>query len=96
MSAATNQGTPLVVATSTCCEAHIVTSCQCTSLALCSALCGLRLPPGVCPQFDLLWPDLTVMEHLQLYARIKGVRPQPPQVHPGLSACQRPADPSRA
>jgi len=29
--------------------------------------------PGVCPQFDLLWPDLTVKEHLQLYARIKGV-----------------------
>jgi ABC-type multidrug transport system ATPase subunit len=29
---------------------------------------------GVCPQFDILWDDLTVQEHLLLYARIKGVR----------------------
>lgn len=28
---------------------------------------------GVCPQFDLLWPDLTVEEHLYFYARLKGV-----------------------
>lgn len=28
---------------------------------------------GVCPQFDLLWPELTVEEHLYFYARIKGV-----------------------
>ncbi len=28
---------------------------------------------GVCPQFDLLWPDLTVEEHLLFYARLKGV-----------------------
>ena len=28
---------------------------------------------GVCPQFDLLWPDLTVEEHLLFYARIRGV-----------------------
>jgi ABC-type multidrug transport system ATPase subunit len=27
---------------------------------------------GVCPQFDLLWPDLTVEEHLLFYARLKG------------------------
>ena len=24
---------------------------------------------GVCPQFDLLWPDLTVEEHLLFYSR---------------------------
>jgi len=29
---------------------------------------------GVCPQFDILWDDLTVREHLLLYARIKGVK----------------------
>jgi len=23
---------------------------------------------GVCPQFDILWPDLTVEEHLLFYA----------------------------
>ncbi|KAH9268391.1 hypothetical protein BASA83_009390 [Batrachochytrium salamandrivorans] len=28
---------------------------------------------GVCPQFDILWPDLTVEEHLFFYARLKGV-----------------------
>eukprot|EP00392_Amoebophrya_sp_AT5.2_P011310 g11387.t1 len=28
---------------------------------------------GVCPQFDCVWGDLTVEEHLKLYARIKGV-----------------------
>jgi ABC-type multidrug transport system ATPase subunit len=28
---------------------------------------------GVCPQFDIVWDDLTVCEHLLLYARIKGV-----------------------
>lgn len=28
---------------------------------------------GVCPQFDLLWPDLTIQEHLFFYARLKGV-----------------------
>jgi len=27
---------------------------------------------GVCPQFDLLWPDLTVEEHLYFYVRIRG------------------------
>ncbi|KAI8848836.1 hypothetical protein BC829DRAFT_207092 [Chytridium lagenaria] len=28
---------------------------------------------GVCPQFDILWDDLTVSEHLYFYARLKGV-----------------------
>ena len=28
---------------------------------------------GVTPQFDTLWPSLTVMEHLLFYCRIKGV-----------------------
>lgn len=35
----------------------------------------VHLNIGVCPQFDLLWPDLTVEEHLQFYARIKGIQP---------------------
>jgi len=30
---------------------------------------------GVCPQFDILWPDLTVEEHLLFYARLKGISP---------------------
>jgi ABC-type multidrug transport system ATPase subunit len=28
---------------------------------------------GVCPQFDILWEDLTVEEHLYFYARLKGI-----------------------
>jgi ABC-type multidrug transport system ATPase subunit len=28
---------------------------------------------GICPQFDIIWPDLTVQEHLLLFARIKGL-----------------------
>lgn len=28
---------------------------------------------GVCPQFDLLWQDLTGFEHLVFYARLKGL-----------------------
>ena len=28
---------------------------------------------GICPQFDVQWPTLTVEEHLLFYARLKGV-----------------------
>ena len=28
---------------------------------------------GICPQFDVCWPQLTIKEHLEFYARIKGV-----------------------
>jgi ABC-type multidrug transport system ATPase subunit len=28
---------------------------------------------GVCPQFDTVWPDLTVQEHLVFYLRLRGV-----------------------
>ncbi|KAI9355131.1 P-loop containing nucleoside triphosphate hydrolase protein [Zopfochytrium polystomum] len=30
---------------------------------------------GICPQFDILWDDLTVGEHLYFYARLKGIEP---------------------
>lgn len=32
----------------------------------------IRRSLSVCPQFDILWPDITAREHLQLYAAIKG------------------------
>lgn len=32
-----------------------------------------QLQMGVCPQFDLLWPQLTVSQHLYFYARLKGI-----------------------
>ncbi|KAJ3321699.1 hypothetical protein HDV06_003992 [Boothiomyces sp. JEL0866] len=28
---------------------------------------------GICPQFDILWDDLTAQDHLYFYARLKGV-----------------------
>ncbi|KAJ3095514.1 hypothetical protein HDU97_006869 [Phlyctochytrium planicorne] len=31
---------------------------------------------GVCPQYDILWDDLTVKEHLLFYARLKGIPPK--------------------
>lgn len=33
----------------------------------------VQLQIGVCPQFDVLWNDLTVEEHLLFYARLKGI-----------------------
>jgi ABC-type multidrug transport system ATPase subunit len=34
---------------------------------------SIRKHLGVCPQHDVLWPDLTVKEHLLFFAGIKGV-----------------------
>uniref|UniRef100_A0A8C3C119 ATP binding cassette subfamily A member 10 n=1 Tax=Cairina moschata TaxID=8855 RepID=A0A8C3C119_CAIMO len=36
--------------------------------------CCLQDHLGHCPQEDPLWPDLTVHQHLQVYAAVKGVR----------------------
>ncbi|KAF9425384.1 ATP-binding cassette sub- A member 5 [Podila epigama] len=36
----------------------------------------LRSMIGICPQFDIIWPTLTVRDHLTLFAKIKGVAPQ--------------------
>ncbi|KAF9375542.1 ATP-binding cassette sub- A member 5 [Podila verticillata] len=35
----------------------------------------LRSMIGICPQFDILWPRLTVRDHLTLFAKIKGIAP---------------------
>ncbi len=35
----------------------------------------VQLQIGLCPQFDLLWSDLTVEEHLLFFARLKGIDP---------------------
>lgn len=34
----------------------------------------IRKNLGVCPQYDILFPELTVKEHLELFANIKGVQ----------------------
>lgn len=36
----------------------------------------VQLMIGVCPQFDILWSDLTVEEHLLFFARLKGIEPE--------------------
>jgi ABC-type multidrug transport system ATPase subunit len=33
----------------------------------------IRKSLGLCPQFDILWPTMTVRDHLTFYAKIKGV-----------------------
>ncbi len=35
-------------------------------------MAAIRQSLGVCPQFDILWPEISVLEHLALYAAIKG------------------------
>lgn len=34
----------------------------------------IRQFTGVCPQHDILFPNLTVLEHLQLFAVFKGMK----------------------
>eukprot|EP01138_Halocafeteria_seosinensis_P011391 gb/GECG01011634.1/.p1 GENE.gb/GECG01011634.1/~~gb/GECG01011634.1/.p1 ORF type:complete len:2040 (+),score=216.84 gb/GECG01011634.1/:1-6120(+) len=41
-----------------------------------SDLSEIRKQMGICPQHDVLWPDVTVKEHLQYFAGIKGVAPK--------------------
>ncbi|KAF9583176.1 ATP-binding cassette sub- A member 12 [Lunasporangiospora selenospora] len=37
---------------------------------------NLRSMIGICPQFDIIWPKLTVRDHLTLFAKIKGIAPE--------------------
>jgi ABC-type multidrug transport system ATPase subunit len=43
---------------------------RCAPCVLCGCLTSVK---GVCPQFDVVWDDLTVREHLLVFARLKGV-----------------------
>ncbi len=36
----------------------------------------IRASMGVCPQFDVLWKELTGTEHMKIYARVKGLSRQ--------------------
>lgn len=36
-------------------------------------MASIRASLGVCPQFDILWPVLTVLEHLHIYAALRGI-----------------------
>lgn len=39
-----------------------------------NGLANARKYIGYCPQFDCLYPVLTVREHLELYASLKGIK----------------------
>jgi ABC-type multidrug transport system ATPase subunit len=39
-----------------------------------AALAGVRSCVGVCPQFDVLYAELTAIEHLRLYAALRGLQ----------------------
>ncbi|KAK9828547.1 hypothetical protein WJX72_000707 [[Myrmecia] bisecta] len=41
-------------------------------MSILTSMDTIRQDLGVCPQFDILWPEVSVVEHLQLYAAIKG------------------------
>ena len=38
---------------------------------LATGLGSIRRSLGLCPQYDILWPEITVSEHLTMYARFK-------------------------
>ena len=40
-----------------------------------SAMEKVYMAMGVCPQFDILYPDLTVRQHVEFFAKVKGVPP---------------------
>jgi len=50
------------------------TAYMCGNLDITHDLGTIRKNLGVCPQHDILFPDLTVMQHLELYASFKGVK----------------------
>jgi ABC-type multidrug transport system ATPase subunit len=37
---------------------------------------AIRKVMGVVPQFDILWDQLTAMEHMRMFSKIKGVAPE--------------------
>jgi ATP-binding cassette subfamily A (ABC1) protein 3 len=43
------------------------------NLSIKNDLQEIRTFLGVCPQHDILFPELTVLQHLQMYASFKGV-----------------------
>lgn len=49
-----------------------------------------RYPPGVlalCPQKNILWSDLTVLQHVQIWSRIKSVTGDPEDVVALIESC---------
>ncbi len=40
---------------------------------MCDNLDAVRSILGVCPQHDVLWGDLTALEHMRLFANLKDI-----------------------
>ncbi|KAJ1624732.1 P-loop containing nucleoside triphosphate hydrolase protein, partial [Pavlovales sp. CCMP2436] len=57
--------------------------CEVLDLSATAEMAQIRQLLGVCPQANVLWPELTVLEHLELYAAVKGV---PAQLAVGAAA----------
>ena len=53
-------------------HAHLAGNAIINGLSIKDDMTAIRQDLGVCPQFDILWPEITVKEHLMLYAAIKG------------------------
>lgn len=51
---------------------HLAGDAIINGLSVKNDMTAIRQDLGVCPQFDILWPEITVKEHLMLYAAIKG------------------------
>ena len=51
---------------------HLAGNAMINGLSVKDDMGAIRQDLGVCPQFDILWPEITVKEHLMLYAAIKG------------------------
>ena len=51
---------------------HPAGNAMINGLSIKDDMTAIRQDLGVCPQFDILWPEITVKEHLMLYAAIKG------------------------
>lgn len=45
------------------------------SISAQGGLDAIREIMGVCPQFDVLWGELTGVEHLKIYGHVKGIKP---------------------
>ncbi|XP_024514873.1 ABC transporter A family member 2 [Selaginella moellendorffii] len=44
-------------------------------MSVTNGMAQIRHSMGVCPQFNILWDALTAIEHLQIFASIKGMQP---------------------
>lgn len=46
------------------------------NLSVCNDLDAIRSMLGVCPQHNVLWGDLTALEHMKLFGNLKNIPPQ--------------------